>query len=173
MLSGYLYLFSAVFLTGAWFIFLRLASEGTSPIVVQAIHVGGTVLGVFLLFGPMLWLMHQRGERLGLGNQWRYAIIAGLVICLANTFMFKAYEAHLPLGIVAVLLNLACVFPLIYGFYFLHERFHPLQVLGVILALAAAILISYPYAKAGTARDKTNSIGATDQSVLPDDRGIR
>lgn len=144
MTIGYFWLFSAMLLSGAWFILLRMAAEGASAVMAQTVHVGGTLVGVAIFFLPIVLAAKIRGEGApALGPHWRLAVVAGIVICAANYFMFKAYGAKVPLSIVSVVLNLSCVMPVLFGFLFLHERLHATQLLGLILAVIAAILISH------------------------------
>lgn len=145
MKIGYIWLFAALLLTGVWFILLKLAAEGTSAALTQTIHVGGTVIGLLIVFVPVLIRAKLGGVGLTLGSRWPLAIVAGVVICTANYLMFKAYEAEIPLTVVPVMLHLSCIIPVAFGFVVLHDRLHPLQIAGLALAVTAAILISFPY----------------------------
>ena len=142
---GYVWLIGAMVLSGVWYILLREGSQGTSSMVAQIVNVCGTIIGVALLFVPALWVLRSRGEPVPFGPRWPILIVAGVVICVANYLTFKAYSASVPSGLVPVVINLSCIIPAVYGFAVLRERLHPLQILGFVLALVAATLISYPY----------------------------
>jgi len=138
-----LWLALATFLTGFWYILLKKASVGARPELVQVVHVSGTVIAMAAVLG---WMLVGRGGEGGWqwGSHWPYAILAGILICIANICMFKAYQS-LPLVLVVPVFNLACLVPLLFGFLVWRERVNRWQGLGILLALVAIILITYPY----------------------------
>ena len=150
MAVGYVNLLIAMVLTGVWLVFMRLASAGSSGILVQCIHVAGSVLGVVCLFLPVLVLAKSRGDAVALGDRWYLAAAAGVIICIANVLMLRAFNAGVPVAVVGVMLNLGCLIPVLYGFFFLGERPAPHQWVGLALAIAAIVLLSWPASRSVT-----------------------
>jgi len=142
MKLGFLWLLMATVLTGVWFILLKKANEGIAPVVVQTFHVGGTLiaLAIFLLISNRT----LSGDTWHWGEFWYLAVIAGILIGTANIFMYLAFQT-LPLSIVVPVLNLSCVIPILYGLAMLGEKANSFQKIGIGLAVAAFILITYPY----------------------------
>jgi len=150
MVAGYVNLLIAMALTGVWLVFMRLASTGSSGVLVQCIHVAGSVIGVVCLFLPVLMLARSRGGAAVLGDRWYLAAAAGVVICIANVLMLRAFNAGVPVAVVGVVLNLGCLIPVLYGRFFMGERLVPHQWVGLALAVAAIVLLSWPASRSVT-----------------------
>ena len=70
-------------------------------------------------------------------------VLFGLIEVASTTFFFKAINTMPNPAIVAFMGNLTPVFVLILGFIILKERFNKPEILGIILTLSAAFLLSY------------------------------
>ncbi len=67
----------------------------------------------------------------------------GLIEVSSTTFFFKAIRSMPNPSIVAFMGNLGPVFVLILGFFILKERFNKIEIIGIIITLSAAFLLSY------------------------------
>jgi len=67
----------------------------------------------------------------------------GLIEIASTTFFFKAINAMPNPSVVAFMGNITPVFVILLGVIILKERFNKLEVLGIIITLAAAFLLSY------------------------------
>jgi drug/metabolite transporter (DMT)-like permease len=150
MKAGVLWLFAAVCSAGLWFILIKKASQHARPLPVQTLNIIGTVVAV----GVVAAFIAARGaddqQAWAWGKHWYWGIAAGVVIGLSNIFTLKAYDS-LPLGIVAPAINLACLLPVLYGWAVLRERLTPIQFVGIALAVAAMVLLTYPQTSAPAA----------------------
>lgn len=161
MISGYISLLVAMLLTGVWLVLMRLASVGNPGVVIQTTHVAGSLVGVLCVFLPILFLMKVRGDLHAPSGHWYFAAIAGVIICLANVLMLRAFHAGVPVAVVGIVLNLGCIIPLLYGAVFLGERPVPRQWVGIGLALVAIVLLSLPTNATGTdTRGRAATAGA-------------
>ncbi|HFX17822.1 MAG TPA: DMT family transporter [Flavobacteriales bacterium] len=70
-------------------------------------------------------------------------VLFGLIEIASTTFFFKAINTIPNPGVVAFMGNITPVFVLILGFIILKERFNKMEILGIIITLAAAFLLSY------------------------------
>ncbi len=70
-------------------------------------------------------------------------LLFGLIEIASTTFFFKAINTMPNPSIVAFMGNITPVFVLVLGFLILHERFNKLEILGIIITLSAAFLLSY------------------------------
>ncbi len=70
-------------------------------------------------------------------------ILFGLIEIASTTFFFKAINSMPNPAIVAFMGNLTPVFVLFLGFVILKERFNRLEIIGILLTLSAAFLLSY------------------------------
>lgn len=150
MKTGLMWLGLATGMMGVWMILLKKASDGVPILAVQTLHVGGTVAAVVV---PVILLFRTSlVQDWHWGQYWYLALIAGVLIGSANLCTFKAFET-VPISIVAPVLNISCVVPAAYGLVLLRERIHPLQGVGLALALVAALLITYPYPNHSTSSE--------------------
>jgi len=67
----------------------------------------------------------------------------GLIEIASTTFFFKAINAMPNPSVVAFMGNITPVFVIFLGVIILKERFNKLEILGIIITLAAAFLLSY------------------------------
>ncbi len=74
-----------------------------------------------------------------------YLLLAlfGLIEVASTTFFFMAIRTMPNPGIVAFMGNLGPVFVLILGFFILKERFNSWEILGILITLSAAFMLSY------------------------------
>ncbi len=77
------------------------------------------------------------------GKDYRKLLFFGLLEIASTSFFFKAISSMPNPGVVAFMGNLGPVFVLILGFIILKERFNKLEILGIIITLFAAFLLSY------------------------------
>jgi len=96
--------------------------------------------GAFMLVGALL----VRGGGLGLDSSaMRPAMLAGVLDAAANVTMLTAVRIG-PLAVASVIGSLYPVTTILLARTVLHERLHRLQVVGVVLALAAVVLTALP-----------------------------
>ncbi len=77
------------------------------------------------------------------GKDYRKLVFFGLLEVTSTSFFFKAISSMPNPGVVAFMGNLGPVFVLILGFIILKERFNKLEILGIVITLFAAFLLSY------------------------------
>jgi len=70
-------------------------------------------------------------------------LLFGLIEIASTTFFFKAINAMPNPSVVAFMGNITPVFVILLGVIILKERFNKLEILGIIITLAAAFLLSY------------------------------
>ncbi len=70
-------------------------------------------------------------------------LLFGLIEIASTTFFFKAIKTMSNPGVVAFMANLGPVFVLILGFIILKERFNKIEIVGILITLSAAFLLSY------------------------------
>jgi len=70
-------------------------------------------------------------------------LLFGSIEIFSTVFFFKAINAMPNPGVVAFMGNITPVFILLLGFFILHERFNKLEILGILITLSAAFLLSY------------------------------
>lgn len=98
--------------------------------------LGGFVLGA-------LMLIRGKGLPLGRAQLWRYVAVALLGTVLPNAASFTA-TAHLPAGIVAILISMVPMFAFPMALALRIDGFGPARLLGLCLGLAAVALIAGP-----------------------------
>lgn len=102
-------------------------------------------IGPAILLCLIVWL---RGLSLNLSwEYWRYYILAGLMgVVIPNTNMYLA-AAHLPAGMLSIIVNVSPI--IIYPLALLasQERFKWLRFIGVLLGFLGVLLITIPAAK--------------------------
>lgn len=62
---------------------------------------------------------------------------------IGSIFFYIAIQKMENPTIVSFLVNLGAVFVMVLGYIFLHERFRPVEYLGIIVTLAGAVMINY------------------------------
>ncbi len=70
-------------------------------------------------------------------------VLFGFIEIASTTFFFKAINTMPNPSVVAFMGNMTPVFVLILGFFILKERFNKLEILGILITLSAAFLLSY------------------------------
>jgi transporter family protein len=70
-----------------------------------------------------------------------YAIPVGLVSLVAIIAFYKALKIG-PSSVVLPLTNLYVILPVIFGFVVLKEPVTPIRLVGIVLAVLAAVLLS-------------------------------
>jgi drug/metabolite transporter (DMT)-like permease len=134
-------------LSNAWalqYICAKLMGENNVPVFggLFAVHVM-----MIIVFGIVLvsqgWLF-----RLTLARTVFFIYAAGIgnVVSLGAELMAAP---HIPAGLLAIILSMAPVFTLLFTVLLRTETLTPRRVLGVLLGLAAALLILLPYAHLG------------------------
>ncbi len=76
-------------------------------------------------------------------KDWLLLLFFGLLEVTSTSVFFMAIRTMPNPSIVAFMSNLGPVFVLILGFFILKERFNGLEILGIIITLTAAFLLSY------------------------------
>jgi drug/metabolite transporter (DMT)-like permease len=83
-------------------------------------------------------------------KNWHYYLICGLTgIVIPNTNMYYA-AAHLPTGILAVIVNTVPIIAYPLALYARVESFNPIRLMGVIFAIVGLMLIILPGASLPT-----------------------
>lgn len=102
-------------------------------------------------WGPALFLLLVLSyKRMGLSLNPRtmgfYLTTGALGIALPNTVMYIV-AAHLPAGILAVVVNTSPIFTYILAWSFKQERFYWLRVLGVLSCMIGLLITTLPQAQ--------------------------
>ena len=115
-------------------------SAGLAPLLIQRTMgvVVMTPIALVLLFGPRA-RADRRPSRATVG----IAVVAGLVDAAATMSLLAAIRSG-PLAVAAVIGGLYPVSTILLAYFFLHERLHGKERIGVALALAAVILVALP-----------------------------
>ncbi len=138
--KGYLLTFLAVLAMSNVFIFSKAAlQELKLPQFGFYWFLTGFILSLLLAF------QQKSFGKIKTFTKRDFALLAlfGLIEIASTTFFFKAIRTMPNPGIVAFMGNLGPVFVLILGFIILKERFNKVEVLGILITLSAAFMLSY------------------------------
>ncbi len=119
-----------------------------SKAALQELHLAQFGFYWFLtgLFLSLLLAWHQKSFKKikeFTGKDFLLLILFGLIEIASTTFFFKAINTMPNPGVVAFMGNITPVFVLILGFFILNERFNKMEILGILITLSAAFLLSY------------------------------
>ncbi|MEQ9695483.1 DMT family transporter [Shimia sp. SDUM112013] len=113
-------------------------SEGYEPLglIFWQLAIGAVVLGVFRAF---------RGKPLALprGLWWFFLMIALLGTILPNSFSYRA-AAHLPAGVMSVIISLVPIFAFPVALLLRTDRFGWLRFCGLLMGLAGVVVLAGP-----------------------------
>ncbi len=127
---------AALLCWGLWALFPKLALRSISP----AASVFYEGVGVMLTSIAVVWLL---GPRLSGSVQGiMYALLTGIFGTIGLYFFFKAVETG-PISVISSLTALYPVVTVTLAVVVLHESLKPRQILGILLALVAAGLLSW------------------------------
>jgi drug/metabolite transporter (DMT)-like permease len=138
--KGYLLSFISVIAVSNVYIFSKAAL-----LEVNILQFGTYWFGFALLWILLYTWYRKSFHILRKINQKQYLIlvVAGLLDVLATYFFFKAIDTISNPSIVSFIGNLAPAFIITLSFLILKERFNKLELLGILMALAGAFIISY------------------------------
>ncbi|MCD6048151.1 MAG: hypothetical protein K0S08_1798 [Gammaproteobacteria bacterium] len=99
-------------------------------------------LGPAILVSVVALLIHRRWI-LSL-SYWRYYLVCGLLgIAIPNTNMYFT-AAHLPAGLLAIIVNIAPILTYIIALFVKQEKFHLLRMSGVVCGMLGILCILLP-----------------------------
>ena len=127
---------AALLCWGLWAFFPKLALRSISPagsVFYEGVGVMLTSIAVVWLLGPRL-----SGSLQGI----TYALLTGIFGTIGLYFFFKAVETG-PISVISSLTALYPVVTVTLAVVVLHESLRPRQILGILLALAAAGFLSW------------------------------
>jgi len=122
----------------------------TQPLMKVAVSTGYRPFGLIMwqlvvsaLFLSALTLF--RGRRLPLGWRylWRYLVVALVGTVVPNSISYAA-SAHLPSGILSIVISLVPMFALPLAIGIGMERFSPPRLIGILLGATAILLLAVP-----------------------------
>jgi drug/metabolite transporter (DMT)-like permease len=124
----------------------------TIPMAKVAVSTGHSPLGlifwemviVFAILGSIIWM---RGYAVRFKRKHlEYYVLIGLIgTIVPGMFSFTA-AAHLPAGIMALVITTVPMFSLAIALLLGNERFSPLRILGITLGVTAMAMIAFPEA---------------------------
>ncbi len=127
---------AALLCWGLWAFFPKLALRSISP----ATSVFYEAVGVMLTSTAVVWLL---GPRLESGFQGiMYAILTGVFGTIGLYFFFTAVKTG-PLSVISSLTAMYPVVTVVLAVVILHESVNTRQIIGIILAVVAAGLLSW------------------------------
>jgi bacterial/archaeal transporter family protein len=130
--------FLAAFTAGISVVLSKSGLKKVDPVLAFAIQ---SILIITISWGTV-WVQGRSG---GLGQidkrAWLFLIGAGLATCLSSLFQFSALKSG-NATIVAPLVQLSLVFSILFAILFLKEPINWKIIVGAVLMVAGAILIS-------------------------------
>ena len=120
---------------GIWSVFMKLASKYLNwqqTFVITSIATLGATLAIFIFLKPKI-NFHSIG--------FTYALLAGVVGSLA----LIAFYSAMKVGKSIIVVPLTALYPIItvlLSYFFLHEEISFVKGVGIVLALAAILLVS-------------------------------
>ncbi len=138
--KGYILTFIGILAMSNVFIFSKAAlREVKLPQFGFYWFLTGFLLVLFIAIQQKSFLILKKFNK----KDWILLIFFGILEVTSTTIFFMAIHTMPNPSIVAFMANLGPVFVLILGFFILKERFNYLEVLGIIITLTAAFLLSY------------------------------
>jgi len=139
-LKGYIFVLISVLAMANVYIFSKAALKEVSIIIF------GFYWFAFALFYNLLFLFYsKRNKQIKLLNKNNLFIlfIIGIIEIAGTIFFFSAIKAMSNPAIVSFLANLAPVLITIFGVLILKERFNKIEITGIFLTIAGAMIISF------------------------------
>ena len=139
-LKGYLFVLVSVLAMANVYIFSKAALKEVNIIIF------GFYWFAFALFYNLVYLFYsKKNNQIKLLNKSNILIlvILGVLEVLGTISFFSAINAMSNPAIVSFLANMAPVLITIFGIFILKERFIKIEILGVVLTIAGAMVISF------------------------------
>ncbi|SMD03476.1 EamA family transporter, partial [Lentzea albidocapillata] len=126
----------AVLVAAIWgfnFVVLKIGLDEFPPILFSALRfLAAAVPAIFFIGRPSV--------------AWRWVISVGLVLGVAKfSFLFIGLKAGMPAGLSSLVLQSQVIFTAVFAAVVLHERPKPVQITGIVLALAGIGVIAWDY----------------------------
>lgn len=133
----------------------RLAPDGDTVAISRAQFLAAGLLHL----GAALLFERQPAEALlaNLGALWQMVVYVGVFSTAIGYTLQIAGQRHAPPLDAALILSLEAVFAGVFGWLFLRETLEGIQVLGALLALAAAVLAAIASARLIAARSQESN----------------
>jgi bacterial/archaeal transporter family protein len=135
MKNWYWFSLAAMACWGAWGIFGKLASAQINSKLLVLVSITTSFLLLWVLFLVTGFEMEKNGR----GIAW--AVLAGVAGSIGSIFFYLALRE----GKASVVVPLTALYPLVtvaLSVLFLREEISAVKVLGIVLALAASLLLS-------------------------------
>jgi transporter family protein len=135
MKNWYWFSLAAMACWGAWGIFGKLASAQINAKLLVLVSISTSFLLLWILFLSTGFEVERNARGLG------YAVLAGVAGSIGSIFFYLALRQ----GKASVVVPLTALYPLItvaLSVLFLKEELSAVKILGIVLALAASILLS-------------------------------
>jgi len=124
-----------LFLWGIWGIFLKMSTtqlDWKQFAILETIGVLIPISAIYLVYRPEINWQKTVSQ---------YALIAGLVVGIAGITYYLA-NASGKLSLVVPITALYPVVTIVFAYFFLHEQITLIQMVGIVLALVAIILMA-------------------------------
>lgn len=127
---------SAVLLT-SWFVSAKYLMKFTNPETLNLLWVGtGLVLAIILAtIKKLRWFRTIK-------KYWKFGILSGATMAVGSIMMFYAVDSIGP-TLSSFLIRFVLVFAVILGIIFLKERLTFIEVIGMLIAVVGAFIISF------------------------------
>jgi transporter family protein len=135
MKNWYWFSLATMFCWGAWGIFGKLASAQINSKLLVLVSITASFLLLWVLFLATGFEVERNARGIG------YAVLAGVAGSIGSIFFYLALRE----GKTSVVVPLTALYPLItvaLSVLFLREEISGVKILGIVLALAASILLS-------------------------------
>ncbi len=122
---------------GGWGIgvfLMKIAADRIGPVTAVVFNLPGYLLAGLWLIPKSCW---------GVSPGHLAAVAVGVCFIVANFAFYKLAQTK-TIAVLSVLAGLYVAIPLLLGLLILHERPRPVQWAGIVLALVALVLLTWP-----------------------------
>ena len=135
--TGLLAVFILMLVDGLHFVFARMLLPHISPNVsaFYVLLIGTIEIGLFaLITGKLRWKTFKN-------NLWFFLAI-GFLVAISTNINYEAV-AFVDAGTASLLSQVSIIFGLLFGLFWLKERFNKIQIWGSLIAIAGVFAMNY------------------------------